>query len=214
MCREAEWGDWVESCQVEYDPAVVSYEELLRCFFKSHEPSWSPARQYASVIFTADDAQSRAAQAEYARQEEAREGRLGTSLEALGDFYDAEAYHQKWLLQRKGPLFKALGLDNEQQLKDSPLASKLNAFAGGHLAPAQIADELAIWLQQGHLTSVAAQRLSQAAPILGHYLTKAQPSAQPSAQPHPDSQPGARNQITSNSLSSLSTEAIDAPRKL
>ena len=45
-------GDHTETVQVDYDPGQVSYEDLLRVFWQSHDPT-EPihSRQYASIIF-------------------------------------------------------------------------------------------------------------------------------------------------------------------
>ena len=55
-----------------------------------------------------------------------------TKLEVASDFWDAEPYHQKWLLQRKRDLFLALGMRREAELL-GPVASVLNAYAADKL---------------------------------------------------------------------------------
>ena len=53
-----EIGDQVETVEVLFDPEVVSYEELLALFWKSHDPTARPyARQYASLVLVSDDEQ-------------------------------------------------------------------------------------------------------------------------------------------------------------
>jgi len=51
-----------------------------------------------------------------------KNGRVSTVVEVATDFYDAELYHQKWQLQRKAPLFKALQLTDGTQVLDSHMA--------------------------------------------------------------------------------------------
>lgn len=90
-------GDHTESIQIDYDPAVISYRELLAEFWASHRPTRPPrSRQYASIIFYADEDQYAIAQA----SKRAAEERLGTALYTdivpLERFYPAEEYHQKY----------------------------------------------------------------------------------------------------------------------
>jgi len=99
-----------ESVQVTYDPAVVSYEDLLYVFWRNIDPLEADAQfcdrgsQYRSAIFTADEAQRQAAEA--SRRELARAGRFDqpivTQIVPLGAFYPAEEYHQDFHV--KNPL--------------------------------------------------------------------------------------------------------------
>lgn len=97
-----------ESVQITFDPAEISYGEILRIFFSvAHDPTQlnrqGPDRgpQYRSAIFYSDAAQQKVAEA-YIDQL----GKSGmfmepivTRLEPLKAFYPAEAYHQDYLIQ-------------------------------------------------------------------------------------------------------------------
>lgn len=142
VCGNPEWGDWVETVQLEYDPSALSYAEVLDAFFRNHD-GWqgqrpSRSRQYQSVIFAHDQAQLASA-----RQAVAARPGCGTLVEAFGQFWDAEAYHQKWLLQRKPQLFLSLGLREPSDLLLSRAAVQLNAFAAHRLRPETAARRLA-----------------------------------------------------------------------
>jgi peptide-methionine (S)-S-oxide reductase len=89
-----------ESVEVRFDPAQVSYAELLKVFFTvAHDPTElnrqgpDVGTQYRSAIFYANDAQRAAAQAAIA----ADGRRIVTQLAPLSAFYPAEAYHQDYL---------------------------------------------------------------------------------------------------------------------
>ena len=95
-----------ESVQVTFDPAQVSYAELLQVFFTvAHDPTQRNRQgpdvgtQYRSAIFYADEAQKRAAQEAVARLQaaEAFSRRIVTEVAPLGAFYPAESYHQDYL---------------------------------------------------------------------------------------------------------------------
>jgi peptide-methionine (S)-S-oxide reductase len=93
-----------ECTQVTYDPAVISYEELLEVFFKVHDPTQLNRQgndigtQYRSVIFYHNDEQKRAA--EKIKTELDRSGAydkpIVTQVVAMEKFYPAENYHHDY----------------------------------------------------------------------------------------------------------------------
>ena len=99
-----------ESVQVEYDPAVVSYDRLLYHFWKTHDPTQVDRQgndrgsQYRSAIFAHSDEQREAA--EHSKAELARSGRyrkpIATAIEAAKEFWPAEEYHQEYLTKNPG----------------------------------------------------------------------------------------------------------------
>lgn len=93
-----------ESVEVYYDPAVVSYETLLKVFFGSHDPTTlnqqGPDRgpQYRSAIFY-QTPQERAAIEAYIQElvdQKVFSGKITTEVAPLEQFYMAEAYHQDY----------------------------------------------------------------------------------------------------------------------
>ena len=96
-----------EVIQVAYDPAKLTYREVLEIFFAFHDPT-TPDRQghdvgtqYRSAIFYADPQQQRVAEAYVAQLEKARTFRrpIVTRVDPLKGFYPAEAYHQDFLIR-------------------------------------------------------------------------------------------------------------------
>jgi len=99
-----------EVVQVVFDPKVISYPELLKVFWESHDPTQGMRQgndhgtQYRSAIYVSDDAQLAAAQESKAAYEAslraAGYGAVTTEIRALseaGPFYYAEDYHQQYL---------------------------------------------------------------------------------------------------------------------
>ncbi len=92
---------------VVFNPAQVSYEQLLRVFWENHDPTQGMRQgndigtQYRSVIFTADDAQREAAESSRAAYEQrlldAGYGTITSEILPATDFYYAEPYHQQYL---------------------------------------------------------------------------------------------------------------------
>ncbi len=93
-----------EVVQIHFDPAQVSYEDLLRVFFTIHDPTTKDRQgndagpQYRSIILTHDDAQRVAAAALIAEIEAARiwPGKVVTEVRPLEVFWPAEEYHQNY----------------------------------------------------------------------------------------------------------------------
>jgi peptide-methionine (S)-S-oxide reductase len=97
-----------EVVEVTYDPARISYGDLLRVFWESHDPT-TPNRQgpdvgeqYRSVIFYHSPAQQVEATASKAALEAAGRYRrpIVTQIVPAGPFYRAEEYHQQYLEKR------------------------------------------------------------------------------------------------------------------
>ncbi|NNF24692.1 MAG: peptide-methionine (S)-S-oxide reductase MsrA [Rhodobacteraceae bacterium] len=101
-----------EVVRVVYDPAVVSYEELLQVFWEGHDPTQGMRQgndvgtQYRSGIYTYSEAQKDAAQASKAafqpRLEGAGYGTITTEIVDAPEFYFAEDYHQQYLAKNPG----------------------------------------------------------------------------------------------------------------
>lgn len=99
-----------EAVEIDYDPTVTTYEDLLDFFFQIHDPTTMNRQgndvgtSYRSAIFYADDAQRAAAEAFIARVNAS--GRwpnpVVTTLEPLGTFYPAESSHQDYLQAHPG----------------------------------------------------------------------------------------------------------------
>lgn len=97
-----------EAVRVEYDPARISYGQLLKVFFSvAHDPTQRDrqgpdvGRQYRSAIFYATPAQRRVAERYLSQLQKAAafSRPLATELVPLRAFYDAEAYHQDYLVR-------------------------------------------------------------------------------------------------------------------
>ncbi len=94
-----------EAIQIEFDPQVISYKELLVHFFKLHDPTTKNqqgndvGRQYRSAIFYFNDSQKNTA--EEVKKEVENSGKwkrpLVTEIVKAMPFYSAESYHQDYL---------------------------------------------------------------------------------------------------------------------
>ncbi|MBS4084892.1 MAG: peptide-methionine (S)-S-oxide reductase MsrA [Rhizobiales bacterium] len=92
---------------VVYDPSKISFEQLLKTFWESHDPTQGMRQgndvgtQYRSGIYVSDPAQRKAALASKAEYEAALKakgyGAITTEILDAPEFYFAEAYHQQYL---------------------------------------------------------------------------------------------------------------------
>ena len=93
-----------EAIKIEFDPAQISFRDLMTVFFATHDPTTlnrqgnDVGTQYRSAIFFTDDQQKAEAASFIKELEEAKtfKNSIVTSLEPFTDFYPAEDYHQKF----------------------------------------------------------------------------------------------------------------------
>ena len=99
-----------EVVQIEYDPAVVSFEKLLTVFWKSHDPTTLNQQgddfgtQYRSIILYSTESQKEAAQKSYQdlKARHVFRNPIVTDLVPLKVFYPAEPYHQDYYRNHRG----------------------------------------------------------------------------------------------------------------
>jgi peptide-methionine (S)-S-oxide reductase len=93
-----------EVIKIEFDPGEIAFKDLLTVFFASHDPTTlnrqgnDVGTQYRSAIFYATEEQKREAEAFIKELNDSKAfGKpVVTTLEPLGEFYEAEDYHQKY----------------------------------------------------------------------------------------------------------------------
>jgi peptide-methionine (S)-S-oxide reductase len=93
-----------EAIEIEYDPAVVSFEKLLEVFFATHDPTTlnrqgaDAGTQYRSGVFYHDDEQKGIAEDAIRKLDEAKvfPSRIVTEVTKAATFYPAEDYHQDY----------------------------------------------------------------------------------------------------------------------
>jgi len=91
-----------EAVWVEFDTAQVSYETLVKHFFRLHDPTQlnrqgpDVGENYRSAIFYVTDEQKAAAEKVRDNLQDQFGGKIVTEITEAGPFYQAEAYHQKY----------------------------------------------------------------------------------------------------------------------
>jgi peptide-methionine (S)-S-oxide reductase len=126
--------DHTEAYQLDYDPDVLSYADLLEQVFHAHDPfHQSRKTQYQNIVFLADRSQRDALDTCFDTREFTAD-EIETRIEPLAEFTSAEDYHQKYSLRSQQSLttaFSEASYDDED-LRESPAAAVLNGHAAGH----------------------------------------------------------------------------------
>ena len=91
-----------------FDPAIVSYDDLLNTFWAIHDPTtrnrqgWDFGSQYRSAIFFHDAEQETLATASRDRRQAGSSKQIVTQIVEAAPFYDAEDYHQRYFEKHGG----------------------------------------------------------------------------------------------------------------
>jgi peptide-methionine (S)-S-oxide reductase len=95
-----------------FDPKIVTYEELLKVFWESHDPTQGMRQgndagtQYRSAVYTYGESQAQAAARSKEMYEKALKakgyGPITTEIRSAPEFYYAEDYHQQYLAKNPG----------------------------------------------------------------------------------------------------------------
>jgi peptide-methionine (S)-S-oxide reductase len=97
-----------EAVEVWFDPALVSYDDLLSVFWSIHDPTsrnrqgWDFGSQYRSAIFFHDAEQEDLATVSRDARQPALRRPIVTQIVAASPFYDAEDYHQRYFEKNGG----------------------------------------------------------------------------------------------------------------
>ncbi|GMY12211.1 peptide methionine sulfoxide reductase A5 isoform X1 [Fagus crenata] len=141
-------ADHAESVQVDYDPRMISFKQLLEVFWSSHDSRQvfgqgpDVGNQYRSIIFTNGTEESRyAAISKEREQTKSKSSIVTTQIQQLRTFYPAEPEHQKFELKRSPFLLQLIGNLTEEELEMSSLATKLNGYAA-ELCPPNVQKQI------------------------------------------------------------------------
>lgn len=122
-------GDHTETIQIDYDPAIISYEELLQVALAQGDFIGMPiSRQYRSVVLYQNAHQLKVARNLKIKQ-----------LEPLGSFTRAEDYHQKYYLQQSAVAEEFYQrYPDARSFTDSTAVTRANGIVGGYVNSARL----------------------------------------------------------------------------
>ena len=142
-------GDHTETIQIEFDPSIISYADVLKKFWQNHYPNRDnyKGRQYISLLHYHTEQQHQLI-ATVKKEMEAQLGELiETEIFPFTQFTPAEERHQKYYLKRYPKALEQLaGLyPDEELLTDSTFAARLNGFVKGYGTKEGIIKDVAQW---------------------------------------------------------------------
>jgi len=166
-------GDHSEAVQIDFDPSVVSYNELLDIFWESHDAtrgSWS--RQYRAAVFYHNEEQKRLAKETGAGVASVTKDSIKTAIEPFSGFTLAEDYHQKHSLQMYPDILeelKTLYPDMKGYLS-STAVTRINGYLGGYGTCDAVQDEadslgLSVTAMKKLIDAVCGHRTSLTCPV-------------------------------------------------
>ncbi|MBI2948145.1 MAG: peptide-methionine (S)-S-oxide reductase MsrA [Verrucomicrobia bacterium] len=118
-----------EVIQIEFEPAKISYEQILDIFWEIHDPTTlnrqgaDHGTQYRSIILYHDETQKRAAEKSKAGTAKKFKDRVVTEIVPLTKFYPAEDYHQDYFRKNPNKPYCAFVISPKlQKLKKRPVS--------------------------------------------------------------------------------------------
>jgi peptide-methionine (S)-S-oxide reductase len=162
-------GDHTETFQIDFDPTIIAFTDLLRLFWHSHNPhrsAWS--QQYRAIILYHNDAQRQQAQQSREAIMAATKAAVTTEILPLTTFYLAETYHQKYRLQNSALMSEVKMIyPHASNWIDSTAAARLNGYLSGY----GLAETFAADTKQLGLSEAGERILLKSMPRQGASLT-------------------------------------------
>ncbi len=137
-------GEHAETIQIDYDPDVINYKELVEKFWNDHDPFRQPfSGQYRSILFYHDQEQLSTAREIKSEIENDEDREIKTEFKEFSEFNLAEDYHQKYYLQQRSS-FKDHYLSEMtmEEFIDSTAAARVNGYIAGEGTSGQLRDEI------------------------------------------------------------------------
>ena len=128
-------GKHSETVQIEYDPAKITFEQLLDVFWQHHDPTREPwSQQYRSIIFFHNEQQQELAEKSKDNRGKKLNATVHTEILPFRRFYIAEDYHQKHRLRHEPDLMKEFIYiyPDMADFINSTAAARINGYLCGY----------------------------------------------------------------------------------
>lgn len=138
-------GDHSETVQVDFDPTVVTFAQLLEVFREAHMPHTAfTSRQYANIAFFENKEQEVQIREVFAHWEEEKGMPVRTEVKRIDAFHIAEDYHQKFYLQNSGSIWAEVRAWYPEHMSwvNSTMVARANAYIAGMGDPALLEREI------------------------------------------------------------------------
>ena len=122
-----------EVAQITYDPGIITYEELLEVFWKTHDPTTlnrqggDVGTQYRSVVFYHNEAQKKLAEYYKSKLDESEvfNDPIVTEISELPEFFEAEDYHRNYFNNNPTQPYCSVVIGPKVQKMEQVFAAKL-----------------------------------------------------------------------------------------
>ncbi|WP_050180138.1 peptide-methionine (S)-S-oxide reductase MsrA [Domibacillus robiginosus] len=143
-------GDHTETIQIEFDPDVLSFEEILSVFWRSHTSTNRThygERQYMSLLFYHNEEQRETIERVKQELESERNEPIETEIQPFSSFTPAEERHQKYHVKRFKRAADELSssFDTPDSFTNSTLIARLNGFVKEYTTLSRIEEEIHLW---------------------------------------------------------------------
>ncbi|WP_138755058.1 peptide-methionine (S)-S-oxide reductase MsrA [Paenibacillus sinopodophylli] len=143
-------GDHTETVQITFDPAIISFGELLEVFWNNHNPvniNEYKGRQYQSLLFYSNEGHKAEINRILRKREALGKSEPATEIVPASAFHLAEDRHQKYYLKRFQDAMDKLDnlFGSQAELQNSTLAARLNGLAKGYTNMERIVMEVRNW---------------------------------------------------------------------
>lgn len=142
-------GDHTECLQIDYDPTLITFEEITRHFWSSHNSNRGnyKGRQYLSIFLYQDIDQKDAIKKIKTEIQTKNSQIIGTEIAPLDHFTIAEERHQKYYLKRYSNATQKLREHflTEVAFTNATLVARLNSFVKGYGTLSSLKEEIMQW---------------------------------------------------------------------
>lgn len=142
-------ADHTETVEIDFNPLILSYEEVLLHFWKNHYPNRDQykGRQYISLLHYHSEKQKEAIEKVKKEMEKELGEPIETEIAGFTQFTPAEERHQKYYLKRYPKTLDQLKnlFPTEDSLMASTFAARLNGFVKGYGTREGLKQEIADW---------------------------------------------------------------------
>ena len=143
-------GDHSETLEIDFDPEVICYSDILTLFWDSHDAVKDrnyKGRQYLSLLFYHNSEQQKIADEVKIKWEKKYNKQIQTELLPYTHFYRAEDHHQKYFMKRYPKALEAVSnlFPTYTDYIDSTIAARLNGFVREYGLLSDIKKELEFW---------------------------------------------------------------------
>lgn len=97
-------SDHTEAVQIEFNPHVISFEQLLDKFWSLHDPTAEYESRFRSIIFYLDETQRELAEESKNTKQADYDEPIATEILPANKFYQAEPYNQDYLARMRGEI--------------------------------------------------------------------------------------------------------------